>query len=64
MSKYGVISSPNAEKYGPDITPCLDNFHAVVSALMPKITAYRKKNIELHLQAQRDLLPLLFAFNH
>ena len=29
-----------------------------VSALLPKITAYReKKNIELYLQAQRDLLP-------
>ena len=29
-----------------------------VSALLSKITAYReKKNIELYLQAQRDLLP-------
>ena len=36
MSKYGVISdpyfpvfSPNTEKYGPEVTPCLDTFHAV-----------------------------------
>ena len=35
-----------------------------VSALLSQITAYREKNIELHLQAQRYLLPLLFAFNH
>ena len=35
-----------------------------VSAFLSQITAYREKNIELHLQAQRDLLPLLFAFNH
>ena len=35
-----------------------------VSALQSQITAYREKNIELHLQAQRDLLPLLFAFTH
>ena len=25
-----VISGPNTEKYGPEITPCLDIFHAVV----------------------------------
>ena len=35
-----------------------------VSALLSQITAYREKNIELHLQAQRDLLPLLFIYNH
>ena len=36
LSKYGVISvpyftvfSPNAGKYGPEITPYLDTFHAV-----------------------------------
>ena len=31
VSKYGVISvfSLNAEKYGPEITPYLDTFHAV-----------------------------------
>ena len=35
-SKYGVISGPyfpvcepNVGKYGPEITPYLDNFHAV-----------------------------------
>ena len=30
MSKYGVISGPNTGKYGPEITPYLDNFHAVM----------------------------------
>ena len=41
MSKYGVISgpyfpvfgsvfNPNAEKYGPEMTPYLDTFHAVL----------------------------------
>ena len=36
MSKYGVISVPyfpvfglNTGKYGPEITPYLDTFHAV-----------------------------------
>ena len=32
VSKYGVISGscfPNAGKYGPEITPYLDTFHAV-----------------------------------
>ena len=28
MSKYGVISGPNAGKYGPEITPFFDIFHA------------------------------------
>ena len=29
MSKHGVISGPNTGKYGPEITPYLDTFHAV-----------------------------------
>ena len=29
MSKYGVISGPNTEKYGPEITPYLETFYAV-----------------------------------
>ena len=35
-----------------------------VSRFLSRIAAYRDKNIELHLQAQEQLLPLLFAFNH
>ena len=35
-----------------------------ICALLSEITAFREKNIKLHLQAQRDLMPLLFAFNH
>ena len=37
MPKYGVISGPyfpvfglNTGKYGPEITPYLDTFHAVI----------------------------------
>ena len=30
MSKYGVISGPNAGKYEPEITPYLDTFHPVI----------------------------------
>ena len=44
-AKYGVISgpyytkylsvfSPNAGKYGPEITPYLDTFHAVISYML------------------------------
>ena len=29
MSKYGVTSGPNTGKYGPEITPYSDTFHAV-----------------------------------
>ena len=35
MCKYGVISGPNTGKYGPEITPYLDTFHAVVVILIP-----------------------------
>ena len=35
-----------------------------VSLLLFEITAYEEKNIRLHLQADSDLLPLLFAFSH
>ena len=35
-----------------------------VCCFLSKIAAYRDKNIDLYLQAQRELLPLLFAFNH
>ena len=38
VSKYGVISGPyfpvfglNTGKYGPEITLCLDTFHAVLA---------------------------------
>ena len=34
VSKYGVISGPNIEKYGPEITPYLDTFYAVEIAPM------------------------------
>ena len=44
MSKYGVISGPhfpvfglNTGKYGPEITPYLDTFHAVKVDLTSKI---------------------------
>ena len=28
---YLLAFSPNAEKYGPEITPYLDTFHAVIT---------------------------------
>ena len=31
-SKYGVISGLNTGKYGPEITPYLETFHAVTSS--------------------------------
>ena len=30
MSKYGVFSGPNTGKYGPEKTPHLDTFYAVL----------------------------------
>ena len=44
MSKYGVIFGPyfpvfglNTGKYGPEITPYLDTFHAVINEDFPKV---------------------------
>ena len=31
MSKYGVLSGPNAGKYGPEKTQYFDTFHGVTS---------------------------------
>ena len=33
QTEYGEIRSPNAGKYGPEKSPCLDNFHAVLVIL-------------------------------
>ena len=41
-----------------------DYLRDISAFLKSKIAAYRDKSMDLHLQAQRDLLPLLFAFNH
>ena len=53
MSEYGVISgtyfpvfSPNTGKYGPEITPYLDTFHAMLEML--------KTNRDLSKQKQRS----------
>ena len=50
MSKYGVFSgryfpvfSPNTGKYGPEITPYLDIFHAVDSTASKKIQKCLRK---------------------
>ena len=43
VSKYGVISGPNREKYGPEITPYLDTFYAVeIAPYVPFTDAYSK----------------------
>ena len=38
MSKYEVISAPNAGKYGPEITQYLDTFHKVLTVVMKVLT--------------------------
>ena len=45
--RYGVISatSPNVRKYGPEITPYLDTFHAVLHS---KIIFIHSKILVLH----------------
>ena len=57
MSKYGVISSPyfpvfglNTGKYGPEITPYLDTFHAVTTWL----TSSCNTHIAQHLSKERQ----------
>eukprot|EP00794_Sanderia_malayensis_P006502 gene6502-7247_t len=35
-----------------------------VSCMLSFIASFREKNMELHLQALQELIPLLFAFNH
>ena len=56
MSKYGVISGPNfpvfglnteiylfspiTRKYGPEITPYLDTFHAMKAMLQFRVLAF------------------------
>ena len=35
-----------------------------VRKVLSRIAAYQDQNIELKLQAQREFLPLLFAFNN
>ena len=34
MSKYGIISDPNLGKDGPEITPYLITFHAVIDIVL------------------------------
>ena len=34
MSKYGVFSGPNTGQCGPEKTPYLDTFHAVLFSLI------------------------------
>ena len=41
-TEFVSVFSPNAGKYGPEKTPYLDTFHAVVSSLGGK---KRKKNL-------------------
>ena len=35
VSKYGVLSVPNRQKYGPEKSPYLDTFHAVRELTFP-----------------------------
>ena len=65
MYKYGVISGPhfpvfglNTGKYGPEITPFLDTFHAVIglveAALWPKICGSKQGILTLILIAMTN----------
>ena len=73
MSKYGVFSdpyfpafSPNTGKYGPEKTPYMDTFHAVIGiyrvlniALVSKILAVTNKSFNI----VSDLRNFLKNFN-
>ena len=45
MPKYGVISGPNTGKYGPDITPYLDIFHAMNGDQLPVVLNFELKMV-------------------
>ena len=64
MSKYGVISGPNTGKYGSEITPYLDTFHAVkvfLKNLLFKMDDHNFKNIGKDLQKIESLANLFSA---
>ena len=46
MSKYGVISGPNKGKYGPEITPYLETFHALIITLPLTYQTYNAALLE------------------
>ena len=52
MSKYGVVSGPyfpvfglDTGKYGPEVTPYLDTFHAVKGAVKSLYFKEETKNV-------------------
>ena len=72
MSKYRVISgpyfpvfSPNTGKYGPEITPYLDTFHAVIPLKKGKeiLKICSKFTRENPWQSVRDQMFLKNTFN-
>ena len=78
MSKYGVISvpyflvfTPNTGKYGPEITPYLDNFHAVVIFQFYQYQVLKQhgvynfrldKSLLQNIQAVENAILLIFEF--
>ena len=63
MSKYGVISGPNTGKYGPEITPYLDTFHAVPTVSNENILATKQEFFFIKvtlLQSMTDIVLLGF----
>ena len=59
VSKYGVISGPNTEKYGPEKTPYLDTFHAVPWWISP---CKNSKDIDAFLLKYTRVKPSLSLF--
>ena len=49
-SKYLSVVSPNARKYGPEITPHLDTFHALTRS---RIMSSPDETNETYLQSAR-----------
>ena len=49
QTEYGVIFSQNAGKYGPEITPYLDTFHAVLNILLKSKLSLWNINLFDHL---------------
>ena len=55
VSKYRVISGPNAEKYGTEITPYLHMFHAVILDVSEKFNVIRYL-LTIHIEEAFDSL--------
>ena len=75
VSRYGVISGPNTGKYGPEITPYLDTFHAVrtktnnattqklkfsIKGAMPRCRSFASRTVFLYYSLGQSLTLRVF----